>query len=336
VRDGVRILRAPVLFRLSKGAVMPTFGWIANRLVLEHDVIHLHLPQFDAAGIALRGRLLGKPTVITYHCDLLMPPGLLNQAANQAVHLMNHLSATFTHRVVTYTQDYAENSPFLRHYLKKLNVILPPVELPAATASEIAAFSSRTNPEKRWPVIGMAARFATEKGVEVLLNALPELLAKYPNLQVQFAGPYQGILGEEGYFERLNPAIETYQASGNWKFVGSLDPERMAFFYPNLDLLVLSSINSTEAFGLVQIEAMLNGVPCVASDLPGVRQPIRMHGLGKVIPIGDSSALARSALEILQTPEKFKSDPALIRPLYQPETVAAAYEKLFAEIQGSL
>src|SRR5512137_2595918 len=48
--EGVHIIRVPVLFRLSKGVVMPTFGMMANRLVHEHDVIQLHLPQFDAAG----------------------------------------------------------------------------------------------------------------------------------------------------------------------------------------------------------------------------------------------------------------------------------------------
>jgi len=73
--DGVRIVRAPVMWRVSKGVIMPTFGFLATRLVLSHDVVHLHLPQFDAAGIALRGRLLRKPTVITYHCDLRMPLG---------------------------------------------------------------------------------------------------------------------------------------------------------------------------------------------------------------------------------------------------------------------
>ena len=49
---------------------MPTFGRLASQLVKEHDVIHLHLPQLDAAGLALRGRIHKKPTVITYHCDL--------------------------------------------------------------------------------------------------------------------------------------------------------------------------------------------------------------------------------------------------------------------------
>lgn len=336
VQDGVRIVRAPVLFRVSKGVIMPTFGFIASRLVLEHDVVHLHLPQFDAAGIALRGRLLKKPTVITYHCDLRMPPGLLAWTANQAVRVMNNLAAVFTHRIVTYTRDYAEHSPFLNRYLSKLQVIPPPVELPTASPESIVAFQQKYNPEKRSPVIGMAARFASEKGVEVLLEAMPRIFAVYPNALVQFAGAYQNIMGEEGYFKRLWPTIAKYQAEGSWKFLGNLNPEEMACFYPNLNALVVPSLNSTEAFGLVQIEAMINGVPSVASNLPGVRQPVLVHGMGKVTPIGDSKALAEALLSIFSEPECYRKDSAPIRERYCPDTIAQQYEQLFAELEKEL
>lgn len=336
VLDGVHIVRAPVAFRLSKGVIMPTFGWLANRLVAENDAVQLHLPQFDAAGVALRGRLLKKPTVITYHCDLLMPPGLMAQSANLAVKVMNNLAALATHRIVTYTRDYAENSSFLRRYMAKLRVIPPPVVLPEATPQQKVEFARRHNPQQRRPVIGMAARFATEKGVEVLLNAMPRILQAYPQAQVQFAGPYQGIIGEEEYFRRLSPQIEHYQARGSWRFLGSLNPQQMAAFYPNLDLLVLPSLNSTEAFGLVQIEAMINGVPCIASNLPGVRQPVTVHEMGKITPIGDAEALGEAAVEILSHPQDFlrPSEPIIER--YRPDTIAAAYEQLFADMKKDL
>src|SRR5919109_3143761 len=52
--DGVKVVRAPVLMRVSKGVIMPTIGWLATRLVPAHDVLSLHLPQLDATGIGLR------------------------------------------------------------------------------------------------------------------------------------------------------------------------------------------------------------------------------------------------------------------------------------------
>ena len=334
--EGVRVVRVPVLFRVSKGVIMPSFGLTANRLVGEHDVIQLHLPQFDAAGVALRGRLLKKPTVITYHCDLRMPPGLLSWAANQAVLFMNELAARFTHRIVTYTQDYAEHSPYLRRYLHKLKVIPPPVELPEVPPQAIQQFRLRTNPQDRRPVIGMAARLATEKGVEVLVEALPKVLQVYPQTQVQFAGTYQNIVGEEAYYARIMPRIARFQENGAWQFLGNLSPEQMACFYPNLDVLVLPSLNSTEAFGLVQIEAMISGTPSIASNLPGVRQPVKIHEMGKVVEIGDSEGLAEALLEIFGNRTAYIRDPQPIRQRYLPDTVAEEYEKLFAEIQREI
>ena len=334
--EGVRVVRVPVAFRISKGVVMPHFGRMATRLVRENDVVQLHLPQFDAAGVALRGRMWKKPTIITYHCDLLMPPGLLSRAANQGILLMNELSARFAHRIVTNTRDYAEHSPFLKRYLDKLEVIPPPVELPPVTPGGVRAFARNHNPENRSPVVGLASRFATEKGVEVLLDALPVILKEYPSLQVQFVGAYKNVVGEEAYFNRLYPRILEYEKAGIWNFLGFIPDAEMPAFFSNLDVLALPSLNSTESFGIVQIEAMINGVPTVASDLPGVRQPVKMHEMGKVFPVGDSAALAHCVLEILGNRPAFIRDPQPIQHQYLPDTIAESYERVFYEIMTEI
>jgi len=335
-RDGVRIVRAPVLFRISKGVIMPTFGLLAWKLVLEHDVIHLHLPQFDAAGVALRGRILRKPTVITYHSDLELPAGWFNSFVNRVVLVMNDLAGLFTHRIAAYTEDFAGHSPYLRRFADKVRVILPPVELPPADPEQVAAFRAEHNPQGKHPVIGMATRFASEKGVEILLDALPAVLEKYPDALVLYAGQYQNVMGEEVYFERLAPRIREYQARGQWKFLGVLPPAQMSVYYPNLDVLVVPSLNSTETFGLVQIEAMMRGVPTVASNLPGVRQPPRMTGMGEVIPIGDAPALAEAIIKIVSHPEAYAGDPEAVARQFDPQVNAAAYEQLYTELMGEL
>ncbi|MBA4398878.1 MAG: glycosyltransferase family 1 protein [Anaerolinea sp.] len=334
--DGVRVVRVPVAFRVSKGVVMPRFGRMATDLVRENDVIQLHLPQFDAAGVAFRGRIWEKPTIITYHCDLLMPPGLLSWAANQGILLMNELAARFAHRIVTNTRDYAEHSPFLKRYLGKLEVIPPPIELPPVTPDAAHGFAQKYNPAGHRPVIGLASRFATEKGVEVLLDALPAVLKEYPRAQVQFVGAYKNVVGEEAYFARLYPRIQEYEKAGNWKFLGFIPDADMPAFFSNLDVLALPSLNSTESFGIVQIEAMTKGVPAVASDIPGVRQPVKMHGMGKIFPAGDAAALAQSLLEILGNRQAFIREPAPIQMQYLPDTIAENYERLFLEIKDEM
>jgi glycosyltransferase involved in cell wall biosynthesis len=266
-----------------------------------------------------------------------MPQGVLSWVANLGVNLMNHLAALFSHRIVTYTRDYAAHSSLLKRYTKKIEIINPPVELPEIKASEKKSFLNQHNPEdKKGPIVGMAARFATEKGVEVLLGAVEKLVPKYPDLQVWFAGPYQNILGEEKYFERLNPRIQELQANGNWKFLGLLNPEQMVSFYQAIDMLVLPSLNSTESFGLVQIEAMMNGKPVIASNLPGVRQPVKRHAMGEIIPIGNSDELARSIEKIIQNPADYHVERKELVDLYSPISIAQEYEKLFARISSEL
>ncbi len=330
--DGVRVVRVPVAARISKGVIAPTFGWVATKLVAQHDVVQLHLPQFDAPGVALRGRLFGKPAVLTYHCDLQLPPGFFNRFVNAVVDFQNNLAGLLANHIVTYTQDYADNSAYLSRYASKLTPILPPVELPNPLPGAVEAFARDHHLPERRPVIGMAARFAAEKGVEVLLDALPLILQRYPKAQVLFAGTYQNVMGEQAYYDRLIPRIREYEVQGHWTFLGNLDPIQMAAFYPNLDVLTVPSLNSTEAFGLVQIEAMMNGVPCVPSALPGVRQPVTMHGMGKVATIGDAVSLAESILEVLNEPHKFKGDIESIRKIYNPDSIAQEYEKLFERL----
>ena len=327
--DGLQVIRVPVAVRLSKGVIAPTFGWVATRLVREHDVVQMHLPQFDAPGVAMRGRLFGRPSVLTYHCDLHLPPGLFNRFVNLVVKWQNNMAGILANQIVTYTRDYADHSSYLSRYKFKLRTILPPVQLPPADLQAVQAFAQAHQTAERRPVIGMAARFAAEKGVEVLLDALPVILDKYPHAQVLFAGQYQNVMGEKSYADRLMPRIHEYEQSGHWTFLGNLNPVEMAAFYPNLDALVVPSLNSTEAFGLVQIEAMLNGVPCVASALPGVRMPVRMHHTGCVARIGDPASLAEGVIKVVSEPDEYQGNIDAIRKAYEPDGIAAEYEKLF-------
>jgi glycosyltransferase involved in cell wall biosynthesis len=319
-----------VLFRVSKGVIMPTIGLLATKLVRDTDIVCLHLPQFDAAGISVRGRLFDKPTTLTYHCDLKLPPGPFNWAVNQVVHVMNRLAGVLSDRVIAYTQDFADASPFLRRFSRKLVVIPPPVALPAVTERDISAFAHKHNLDGEGPVIGMAARLASEKGVEVLLHALPGVLREHPRARVLFAGQYEDVLGEEAYATRLQPLFRRY--AEHWEFLGVLSPSEMACFFPNLSAIVVPSLNSTETFGLVQVEAMLCGTPSIASNLPGVRQPVEQTGMGEIVPIGDSEALAAAINKVIANRAAYVRPRDVIAGLWSTRATAVGYEALFQRL----
>jgi glycosyltransferase involved in cell wall biosynthesis len=81
---------------------------------------------------------------------------------------------------------------------------------------------------------------------------------------------------------------------------------------------------------------MLNGVPCVASNLPGVRQPVKRHGMGAIAEIGSSDSLAAAVMQVLEERRNSSPDLGKIRAEYDPDRVAAFYEDLFIEISQEI
>lgn len=329
--EGVRIIRLPAAFRLSKGVIMPAMPFKAWQLIGQADVVNLHVPQVDAAFLSILAKLRRKPVVLTYHCDIQMPKGVIHQAAGWAVRLAHRISANLADVIVHNTRDFAEHSPFLKRYLDKLVVIQPPITIESASAEDVAAFREKFAIQRGQRVVGMLARLATEKGVEYLVQAVPDVIKAVPNTRVVFAGQYENVLGEGAYRERVLPMI---QALGEyWTFLGVISEVEKSVFFSVCDVLVLPSINSTESFGMVQVEAMVCGTQVIATDLPGVRQPIQSSGMGKVIPPRDSSALSKAIIDILQS--RARIDPEYVKSLvvyYAPDTVAQAYESLFKDL----
>jgi glycosyltransferase involved in cell wall biosynthesis len=327
--DGVTVIRHPVLFRFSKASVMPGFLSHAWRLMRENDIVHIHLPQAEGGPLAFIGRALArKPVVLTYHCDLQLPPGPLNRVIDRMAFLSNVLAGTFADRIVAYTEDYARNSPLLSRFDKKLVVIYPPVQVPPPSPEGVAAIRERYHTNGH-SVIGFAARFASEKGVEYLLESIPYVRERCPSVRYLLAGEYKNVVGEN-VWERLQPQIQQYK--DHIEFLGPLPNHQMGNFFGACDVLTVPSINSTESFGLVQVEAMLSGCPVVATNLPGVREPIRVTGMGEVVPIRDARALADGIVRVLQNHERYIRPREEIADLFALDRTVESYEKLFGEL----
>lgn len=328
--EGVQVIRSDVLLRISKGVIMPALPRQAWQIASQADVVNLHAPQLDAALLALISRLKRKPVVLTYHCDLHLPSGLVHNAANLASNFVNHISARLANAIVTNTRDYAESSPFLQAYLEKVHPILPPVELAQVSEADIRDFRVKAGIQPEQRIIGMAARLASEKGVEFLVQALPAVLEKHPHARVLFVGQHENVLGEQDYAHKLAPLIQ--ELGEHWTFMGILTEQELAAFFMEAELTVLPSINRTESFGMVQVEAMSCGTPVIASNLPGVRVPVMMTGMGRIVPPRDPASLAQAIIDILDHRDSFRQEPYSIAERFSPQAVALQYEQLFEEL----
>lgn len=322
---GVRIVRAPVLLRAGKALISPAILSAARRELAHADVLHLHSPLVTAVPLSLAGRSAGVPIVVTYHCDLRPPPGVVQRVIEVIARGSQDFALSRAHTIVTYTEDYARHTPSLAKRLSRVRWILPPVVAPRETGrtrEEIRArYGIRGN-----PVLLFLGRFAEEKGLPYLVGALSEIRRRFPNAALVLAGEKDRVPGET-VGERLAPLLADPESGV--VATGPVPPEQIGDLFRVADLLVLPSTNSTESFGLVQVEAMLEGVPVVASDLPGVRQPVRLTGMGEIAPIGDAAGLASQIIRVLESPDSYRRPREEIRSKFSMERTISEYEDVY-------
>lgn len=329
--NGVRVVRAAVAGSLGKALISPA---ILARAVLEIgrcDVLHLHVPLVNAVPLASLASTFRVPVVITYHCDLQPPAGLLQRLIEVVARASQNFALDRAERAVTYTEDYARHTPALADRLDKVGWILPPVTEPPDTGRDEAQVRERFGVRGR-PVLLFLGRFAEEKGLFFLLDALSHVRRRHPGATLVLAGENKLVPGET-VGERLGPLLA--DPDSGVVATGIVPPREIADLFTMADVLVLPSINSTESFGLVQVEAMLRGVPVVASNLPGVRQPARMTGMGEIAPIGDGPGLAQQILKVLESPERYHRPRAEIRALFSEDRTLSEYEAVYRSATGA-
>jgi glycosyltransferase involved in cell wall biosynthesis len=227
-------------------------------------------------------------------------------------------------RIVAYTQDYAENgSIFLKRFRKKVNYILPPVKV-----------NTRLKPMewKTKQVIGYVGRIGWEKGLNYLLEAIPKLEKGLgDDFKIVLVGPYQEVAGDKS-INRLKPLLEKYKS--RVVLYGPIDHEKLGAFYKSCQCLVLPSINNLETFGIVQAEAMRCGCPVVASNLPGVRVPIKMTGMGKIAKVGDVDDLVKKIVTVIKRKRGgYYKESAIGLSQFNYLTTVEKYENILAVLE---
>ncbi len=145
------------------------------------------------------------------------------------------------------------------------------------------------------PVIGFIGSYFAWEGLDVLLEALPQILAAQPGLQVLFVGGGQHEPVLRAIVKRL--ALESRVI-----FAGSVSHERVPQAYAAIDLLVYprTRMRLTDMVTpLKPLEAMALGKPFVASDVGGHRELVRDGETGVLFKAGDRADLASAVLRVL-------------------------------------
>lgn len=326
---GFRIIRVPVSLRLSKGVIMLGLTKVAKQWIKWADVVNLHLPQFESAFLASLAKGQRKPLVTTWHCDLEMQGNLFGRLAGRITNKFGSFTLRNSNAIIQNSLDYARSSIYLMPYLNKVKEIETPIDIEMADARVLEGLKRRLGVRAETRMLGLAGRVAREKGYEYLASALPSLLAEFPDLRVVHAGMWQGVVGEQAYQKSIEKMIQ--QFGSHWISLGFLSDEEFRAFFAMIDVLVFSSFNRTESFGIVQVEALAQGTPIVASDLPGVRQPVLRTGLGAIVPPGDFKALTEQIKHVLRAHTE-KVIPTTYLQAFDATKVAQKYESIFEKV----
>lgn len=325
---GVQVVRVPVVGRLSRATLAPGFVPAALRLARRHEVVNLHLPLAEAGLLTpLLRRVARREVVVTYHCDVRLPGVRGRQVLERSMAWASMLAALEARWLLATSRDYAEHSPVLRRFLSRVQVAYPLFDVPAQPSQEAQERLRAALGLGRGPLIGFLGRVAAEKGVDVLLRAAPAILQALPDATIAIAGEHTALPGGS-IMDRLLPLARA--AGERVRFTGFLPDEQKAAFLAACDVLVLPSTNPTEAFGIVQLEAMLAGTPVVASALPGVREPVRVTGAGLLARPGDPQSLAEAVYQVVIHRPAYAPDPAAVLARFGPEATLDTYERCLA------
>lgn len=322
--NGVLVFRSKVFLKIGKGILMPLLPWQIFKLAKDCDIINCHLPQFESFVFALIGKLLGKKVVLTHHTDLSGWPGFFNRIAEGSVWGGQLIAGMLADKIIPYTKDYADHSWYLHFFRRKLAYILPPI----ITGKPDKNLARKWQKESERPqyIIGFAGRIARQKGIPYLLQSIPFLEKEITSFKIVFAGPYKKVIGEN-YFLEIEKLVNKYKQKLH--FLGDISEEKMATFYSVCDVLVLPSDDRLESFGLVQAEAMLNSCPVVATDLPGARMPIKMTGMGLIVPARNSQLLAEAIIKIIKKRSSFVQMKSTVKEIFNYQKTIEDYERLF-------
>lgn len=328
--DTITIKRMSYLFKITKGYISPQSFMHFWNYVKKSDMVILNIPNVEGLPLAILAKLMKKPVIAIYHCEIHPTTSLLSRLLSGIVKLAVNGQLTLATRIVGYTQEYLEKTGVAQKYGEKVQVVLPPIPKVQVDEKTLADFKKEKG-KKIW--IGYAGRIAREKGIEYLIEALKKTQLNPENVELHFAGPFgKQVAGEESYY---NEILEMLIESGfSYTFHGNLSGPKLGAFYKILDVMVLPSVNSTEAFGMVQAEAMSVGTPVIASDLPGVRVPIHLTNMGIVVKPQNTNHLS-TAIQLIIKKKGNYSNPTTLKSahkLFSMTNTVQFYKKLIHEL----
>lgn len=266
-------------------------------LLKTFDILHLHFP-FIGFGEQLlflkKTKILKSPLVLQYHMDLI------GEKEKKIIFDLYNLVVlpflTAADKILVSSKDYLLHSKIKKYFLKEKEKF----EILPLGVREDKFFPSKKKFKKEKYILFVGALDEAHyfKGVDILIKAFKEVSSSLPQARLI-------IVGRGSLRERYINLAKKLNIRDKIEFANKVDEQNLPFYYQKADLFVLPSISSSEAFGLVTLEAMASGLPVIVSNLPGPRSLVKNNGF--LVEPGNISHLSQKIIQILRNDEMRKA-----------------------------
>lgn len=319
LNENARLIGCSTWVKLAATMISPDMILTLRRVCREYDVIHVHHPDPMACLALLLSGYKGK-VVLHWHADIEKQKVLLRFYMPLQKWLLKRADV-----IVGTTPAYLAASPYLKSVQDKVcclpigvEPVLPPVEEAAKIRSSY--------PGKK--IIFSLGRLVAYKGFSYLVEAAQYLGDDYVVL-IGGAGPLEA---------ELKSQIQALGLEDKVKLLGRISDEEVVAHYGACTLFCMSSVFKTEAFGIVQIEAMSCGKPIVATRIPGSGvawvNEHKVSGLN-VEPM-NAQQLAESIMAIAENEDAYKmfceGAAQRYRDLFTKERMIANVQEIYSEL----
>jgi rhamnosyl/mannosyltransferase len=281
--DDIEVFRAGSIGTYFSVPISFTFPLLLKKISRDRDILHFHLPFPLAVMSYLLVRPKGK-IVIWWHSDILKPKNLYKLYKPFLRRFLNKVD-----KIIVATPYHIKNSDILKDFENKCEIIPYGIDVEQFNFIDEIKEKAKKIRKKYGPkIILFVGRLIYYKGLEYLIQAMKSVDAKLL------------IIGEGCLKENLQKLVGKLKIRDKVFFLGRVGNSGIITYYYACDIFILPSVEKTEAFGLVQLEAMACGKSVVNTNLPtGVPYVSLDKITGVTVPPKDAKALAGAINNLL-------------------------------------
>jgi rhamnosyl/mannosyltransferase len=289
LNDYGKILGCKTIVKIAATTLSFSMIHQLKKICRQYDIIHIHHPDPMACVALFLSGYKGK-IIVHWHSDILKQKLLFLFYAPFQNRLLKKAD-----RIVGTTPVYVRESPHLQEVQEKVTF------LPIGVKKEIAEISAVQKIREQFAgkkIVFSLGRLVDYKGFKYLIEAAAYL-----------PDDYMILIGGEGPLkETLQAQINHLNLASKVILLGFISDSLKPVYYAACDIFCISSIQKTEAFAIVQIEAMSYGKPIVATKIPesGVAWVNKNGESGINCEPENGKAIATAVLEIFADDETYK------------------------------